>query len=108
MKYFVFTFTIIELCFDSHILVLSQTVPFPVDARSKAWDCGRSLAGIAVQILQRAWMSAFVSVVCCTVEDSATGQSLVQRISTECCVSNRVWSRNLNSKEAWLTRAAEP
>ena len=65
-----------------------------VAARSKAWVCSRSLAGIC------GFNSPYgddclsvVSVVCCQVEVSATGWSLVQRSSTECCVW--VWSRHL-------------
>jgi hypothetical protein len=39
-----------------------------------------------------------VSVVCCQVEVSATGWSLVQRSPTECGVSKKVWSWSL---EKW-------
>ena len=48
--------------------------------RFKAWDCG----------FESRWEDgclSFVSVVCCRVEVSATGHSLVQRSSTECGVS---------------------
>jgi hypothetical protein len=58
--------------------------PIPVAARSKAWVCGRSLA--------RTWTRghgclSLVSVVCCQVEVSASGWSLVQRSPAECGVS---------------------
>jgi len=48
-----------------------------------------SLAGIWVRIPSRTWMSVCccLSVVCCQVEVSATGWSLVQRSPTECEVS---------------------
>ena len=49
--------------------------PIPVATRSKAWICGRSLAVFAM------------TVVCCQVEISAMGRSLVQRSRTECSVS---------------------
>jgi hypothetical protein len=59
-----------------------------VAARSKAWVCGRSLAGIAgsnptgcINVL------SLMSVVCCEVQVSATGRSLVQRSPADCmCV----------------------
>jgi len=57
-----------------------------VAARSEAWVCGRFVAGIAGSNLAGAWMS-LGSVLCCQVEASATGRSLVQRSLTECSVS---------------------
>jgi hypothetical protein len=60
--------------------------PIPMAVRSKAWVCGRLLAGIAGSN-----PTTFVSVVCCQVQVSATGWSLVQRSPTECGVS-KVWS----------------
>ena len=58
----------------------------PVAGRSKAWVCGRSLAGIAgsnhAEIIV-----CFVNILCCQVEVSAIGRYLVQRGPTEClCV----------------------
>ena len=41
-----------------------------------------------------------VSVVCCQVEVSATGRSLVQRSPTDCGVSLCVISKNLKNEEA--------
>jgi hypothetical protein len=43
----------------------------PVAARSNAWVCGRSLAGIVGSNLAGAW-TLVVSVVCCQVELSAS------------------------------------
>ena len=51
--------------------------------RSETLVCSRSLAGIADWNPAGAWMS----VVCCQVEVSAAGRSLVQRIPTESSVS---------------------
>jgi hypothetical protein len=52
--------------------------------RSKAWVCGRSIAGIVGSNSARGHGSVcLVSVVCCQVEVSATGRSLVQRSPTE-------------------------
>ena len=69
-------------------------------ARSKAWVCGRSIAGNAGSNPTRAWMSASsVSVVCCQVKVSVTGRSLVLRSPTECvcvCVSLSVIRCNNN------------
>jgi len=46
----------------------------PVAARSKAWVCGRSLAGIAgSNAAGRHGCLSPVSVVCCQAEGSATG-----------------------------------
>ena len=46
------------------------------------------LLGLRVRISPGAWQSV-VSVVCCLVEVSATGWSLLQRSATECGVSGR-------------------
>ena len=63
-------------------------MPIPMAARSKAWVCGRSLAGIAGSNPARGHVClSVVSVVCCPVEVSATYRSLVQRSLTECGVS---------------------
>ena len=55
---------------------------------SKAWVYGRSLAGIAGSNLA-GWHGclSFVRVVCCQVEVSSSGLSLVQRSPTECGAS---------------------
>jgi hypothetical protein len=46
------------------------------------------LLGLRVRIPPWAWMVVFVNVVCCQVEVSATGRSLVQRRPIECvCVT---------------------
>jgi hypothetical protein len=59
-----------------------------VPAPSEAWVRGRSLAGIAGSDPEGARISvSLVSVVCCQIEASATGLSLVQRSLTECGVS---------------------
>jgi hypothetical protein len=52
--------------------MLIYVSPIPVAARSKAWVCGRSLAGIVGSNADGAWMS-LVSVVCCQVEVSTSG-----------------------------------
>ena len=63
-------------------------MPFPVAARSKAWVCGRLFTGIASSSPAGEHGSlSVVSVVCCQVEVSATGRSLVQRSRTGCGVS---------------------
>ena len=51
----------------------------PAAAWSKAWVCGRSLAGDCGFEYGR----RHVFVVCCQVEVSATGRSLVQRSTSE-------------------------
>jgi hypothetical protein len=57
--------------------------------RSKAWFLGRSLAGFESR-RQHGYLYLF-SVVCCQVEISAMGRSLVQRSPTVCGVSE--WNR---------------
>ena len=51
--------------------------------------CGLTLAGTACSNLARSMAVFVVSVVCCLVEVSATGWSLLQRRTTECGVSGR-------------------
>jgi hypothetical protein len=51
------------------------------------WPCGRSLAGIVGSHPAEGMDVSLVSVVCCQVEVSATGWSLVQRSPTDCGVS---------------------
>jgi len=57
-------------------------MPVPVAARSKAWVYGCSFAGIVGSN-----PAGVVSFVCCQVEVSATGWSLVQRSPTDCDAS---------------------
>jgi len=69
---------------SSHNMDLSLVSPIPVAARSKAWVCGRSLAGI---VSSNPVGGMDVNVVCCQLEVSATGWSLVQASSTGCGVT---------------------
>ena len=71
-----------------------KELPIPVAERSKArfygplpcWDCGfESHGGYGCLCI--------VSVVCCQVEVSATGRSLIQRNPTDCDVSVYVISK---------------
>ena len=58
-------------------------------ARSKAWVCGRSRAGITGSNPTGGHgCFSVVSVVCCQVEVPASGLSLVQRSPTECGASS--------------------
>jgi hypothetical protein len=70
--------------------------PVPAAARSKAWVLDRSLTGIvgchnpsnpSVESRQGHGCLSVVSVVCCQVDVSASGLSLVQRSPTDCGVS---------------------
>ena len=73
-----------------------------VAARSKAWACGRSFAGIAGSNPTggHECLSA-VSVVCCQVEVTAKGRSQVQRSPAECGVSEC-------DSEAWIMKIPWP
>ena len=62
-------------------------LPVPVAARSEASVCGRSFAENGFEARQGRGCVSVVSVVCCQMEVSASGESLVQRSSTECGVS---------------------
>jgi len=74
-----------------------RLMPTPVDARSKAWVCGRSLAGIVgskqpghacLSLVSVVCCQVEVcSVVCCQVEVSARNWSLAQRSPTDCVAS---------------------
>ena len=63
------------------------------------------LLGLRVRILPVVWMSLSFYFMCCQVEVSATGRSLVQRSPSECGVSNWVWFWNFNNEEP--TRAVK-
>ena len=56
-------------------------------ARSKAWFCCRSLAGVAGSNPSGGMSVPVGSIVCYQVDVSATGLSLVQRRRTECGMS---------------------
>jgi hypothetical protein len=58
-----------------------------VDARSKAWVCGCLLAGIAGSNPTGGMDICLVQCLCCQVEVSVTGRSLVQGSPTEFGVS---------------------
>ena len=62
-----------------------QPTPAGEAARSKAWVCGRSIAGIACS--NPAGSLSLVRVVYRQIEVSESGWSLVQRNSTECGTS---------------------
>jgi len=66
-------------CVGCHKILFSKTVqcPIPVAARSKAWVCGRSLAGIVRSNPAGGVDVYLVSVVCCQVEVSASALTLV-------------------------------
>jgi hypothetical protein len=66
--------------------VKSVFKPIPVPTPSKARVCRHLRAGIVGSNPAGAWMSVSF-VVCCQVEVSASGWSLVQRSPTECGVS---------------------
>ena len=61
-------------------------MPIPVAERSRAWVCGRLLAGNAGSNPVNVMNLSLLSVVCCQVEVSANGRSLVQVSPLECGV----------------------
>jgi len=72
-------------------------VPILVAARSKAWVCCHSLAGITGWNPAGGMDVSLLWVLCCQVEVSASGWTLVQRSPTEC---GWVWSWSHDSEEA--------
>jgi hypothetical protein len=58
-------------------------LPITVATRFKSFFCGRSLAGIAVSNPVRRGYLSFVSVVCCQVEVSATGNNTLCNLIAE-------------------------
>jgi len=71
--------------FEKQTWEVSVFKPIPVAAWPKALVCGCSL-GLRVRISPTAWMFV-LSAVCCQVEVSESGWSLIQRSPTECGVS---------------------
>jgi hypothetical protein len=79
-----------------------------VAARAKAWICGRSFAGIVGSNPGGGMDVCFLmSVVCCQVEVSATGWSLVQVSATKCDVSESDREAPKMSRP-WPAMAFEP
>jgi len=67
----------------------------PVAALFKSWVCDYSLAEIVYSNPIRAWLLSLVSFMCCQVEVSATGRSLVQKSPTAyICVALSVLNCN--------------
>jgi len=69
-----------------HVTVITH-MPIRAAARSKAWVCERSVAGIAGSNPAGGIDVCLISVVCCHVEVCVSGWSLIQRSPTECGVS---------------------
>jgi hypothetical protein len=79
----------------------------PVAARSEVWVCVHQLAGIAG--LNPAEGHGWMDVVCCWVEVSAMGRTLVQRGPAECGVSKLVCDlKTSTTRRPKPTRAVEP
>jgi hypothetical protein len=81
------------VCVDDYSSVLCHIFPKQYFSCQSRWPRGQRrgsaaarLLGLWVRIPPGEWMS-LVSVVCCQVEVSATGRSLVQRSPTKCGVS---------------------
>jgi hypothetical protein len=67
----------------------------PVAARSEAWACGRSLAGMPGSNSTGSYEClSLVSVVCCQVEVSAADRSLGQSSPTECVLLSVIKGNN--------------
>jgi len=77
-------------------------MPIYVAVRSKAYFCGRFIAGIAgSNPAEGVDVCFFVIIIFRQVEVSATGWLLFQRNSVVCvrmCMCQILWSRNLNNE----------
>ena len=71
-----------------NILDINHPLPIRVAAPSQAWIYGRSFAGIAGSNPAELCILSLVSLVCCYVQVSASGWSIVQRSPTECSGCN--------------------
>jgi hypothetical protein len=60
--------------------------PIPVAARPKAWVCGQWFVATVGSNPTRDMDVCLVKCLCCQVEVSATGRSLIQRRPTDCGV----------------------
>jgi hypothetical protein len=65
-------------------------LPIPIVRGVRRWSAGFRLLVCGFESLRGHGCLSVVSVVCCQVEVSATGMSLVQRSPTECGVSKSV------------------
>jgi hypothetical protein len=83
-----------------NILNINHPLPIRVAARSQAWIYGRSFGGIAGSNPAGLCILSLVSVVCCYVQVSVSGSSVVQRSPTECSVCSWVRSWSLDNEEA--------
>ena len=91
-----------NICLISHNFLPYFSVEDLGGRAVKAWVCGRSHAEIAGS---NGCLSV-VSVVCCQVEVSATGRSLVQRSPIGCVVSG--CERGISQAKPRSTRSVEP
>jgi hypothetical protein len=100
------TFTNHEI-FSAYIIKSKFHQPILVAVKSMAWVYGRSLAGIAGSNPAGGKMSVSCEYfVCCQVEVSATGRSLVQWSPTECVVSE--CEQGTSQRRHRPTKAVEP
>ena len=107
IKYFFFTFAIIEISFDFHNLVLFGLCHFRQPRGLRRGSEAARLQGLQFKSCEDHGCQSFVIVVYCQVEDPAMGRSHLQMIPTECEVSNRVWSRNLNNEEVLANQGCQ-
>ena len=91
--------------------MLTTRPPKPSAARSKAWAKDRWIPGIAGSNRAECMRVCFLWVLCCQVEVSETGWSLVQRSFTECAVSECDFEtstmrrpRSTKASESWKTK----
>jgi len=88
---------------DGTIMLLSS---IPVDARSKAWVCGRSLLGLRVRIPSGAWMS--VCCECCQVERSLRrADHSSSRVLPSVCVCGSLSVMTCNNNPLHLQRVGK-
>jgi hypothetical protein len=89
------------------ILLLDPSLSMPVAASSKACVSGRLHAGIVgLNPAGTMYLLCLVCVVCCKVEVSTSGRSLIQRCPTECGVYECDREASIK-RRPWPTGAVE-
>jgi len=93
----------------SDVYTLVHVILVILAVRSKAWVCGRSLAGIVVSIATGAWMSIFCE--CCVLSGRGLCAGLITHPEESCqvwCVLTECDHESSTVRRSWPSRAVAP